>query len=202
MAYMLGLGKFLLLSFDDGPAPVDALLSILDTLRQNGIRAEFFVCGASVSKYPDAARLIVSQGHSLQNHSWSHQNLTTMAKPMIQSELEDTQSIIKETTGTCPTKLRPPYGAGGWPGEHAPALHEVVESLGLTMQNWDIDTLDWDAPGGFNPERMKIIEAQLAQHKDKNTLCLLMHVRETTARDLPWLIAELQAAGFAFAPPG
>mgnify|MGYP001549679757 FL=1 len=38
---MLGDGKSVILSFDDGPAPVDALESILQTLREHEIKAEF-----------------------------------------------------------------------------------------------------------------------------------------------------------------
>ena len=36
---MLGDGKSVVLTFDDGPAPVDALESILQTLEQHEIRA-------------------------------------------------------------------------------------------------------------------------------------------------------------------
>ena len=42
---MLGDGKSVVLSFDDGPAPASALESILRTLREQGIRAEFYVLG-------------------------------------------------------------------------------------------------------------------------------------------------------------
>ena len=49
---MLGDGKSVVLSFDDGPAPVDALEDILRTLQENEIRAEFFVLGSEVEQYP------------------------------------------------------------------------------------------------------------------------------------------------------
>jgi hypothetical protein len=77
---MLGDGKSVVLSFDDGPAPVDALESILQTLREHEIRAEFYVLGNEVEQYPDAARLIVRQGHAIQNHSWSHLDLAKAPK--------------------------------------------------------------------------------------------------------------------------
>ena len=50
------------LSFDDGPAPVGALLSILETLKKNGIKAEFYVLGSEVKKYPKQTKMIVDQG--------------------------------------------------------------------------------------------------------------------------------------------
>ena len=72
---MLGDEKSVVLSFDDGPAPLTALESILQTLRQEEIKAEFYVLGDEVRQYPEAARMIVGQGHDIQNHSWSHSDL-------------------------------------------------------------------------------------------------------------------------------
>ena len=72
---MLGDEKSVILSFDDGPAPVSALESILQTLQENEIKAEFYVLGNEVEQYPEAARMIVRQGHDIQNHSWSHPDL-------------------------------------------------------------------------------------------------------------------------------
>ena len=45
--------------------PVSALESILRTLEEKGIKAEFYVLGNEVEQYPEAARMIVRQG---QNH--------------------------------------------------------------------------------------------------------------------------------------
>ena len=61
---MLGDGKSVVLSFDDGPAPLSALENILETLRLNEIKAEFYVLGSEVEQYPDAARMIVREGHA------------------------------------------------------------------------------------------------------------------------------------------
>ena len=61
---MLGDEKSVILTFDDGPAPVSALESILRTLEENGIKAEFYVLGSEVKQYPEAARTIVRQGHA------------------------------------------------------------------------------------------------------------------------------------------
>ena len=85
---MLGDGKTVILSFDDGPAPVTALDSILATLDENEIRAEFYVLGNEVRRYPDAARKIVRLGHHIQNHSWSHIDLAQATERNVRLELE------------------------------------------------------------------------------------------------------------------
>src|SRR6188768_4145442 len=122
---MVGDGKSVILSFDDGPAPVGALESILQTLKANEIKAEFYVLGSEVKQYPEAARMIVREGHDIQNHSWSHPDLARATERNVRSELEDTQNIVADVTGVTPTKIRPPYGAGGFRGNLDPELVEV-----------------------------------------------------------------------------
>src|SRR5688572_30827562 len=146
---MLGDGKAVVLSFDDGPGLVSALDSILQTLRENEIKAEFYVLGEEVRQYPEATRKIVEQGHDIQNHSWSHPNLATATEQEVRRELERTQDIIEEVTGVRPTKIRPPYGAGGFRRSLDQELIKVAQELSLAIVTWDIDTEDWKAPQGL-----------------------------------------------------
>ncbi|MCI5165422.1 MAG: polysaccharide deacetylase family protein, partial [Candidatus Electrothrix sp. GM3_4] len=103
-----GTGKSVLLSFDDGPFPENALYSILDTLGRYGIKADFYVLGQEVDKSPKATKEIVARGHKLQNHSYTHPNLAKASKNFIRKELEKTQDSIKKAAGVTPTKIRPP----------------------------------------------------------------------------------------------
>jgi peptidoglycan/xylan/chitin deacetylase (PgdA/CDA1 family) len=198
---MLGDGKSIVLSFDDGPAPVSALESILRTLRENEIKAEFYVLGDEVRQYPGAASMIVAQGHDIQNHSWSHSDLARETERNVRWELEQTQDIIRETTGVTPTKIRPPYGAGGFRGHLDPELVAVAEELSLTVVTWDIDTEDWKAPQGVGPEKIRNIESQFTQQPRRTTFNILMHVQAGTARDLPSFISQLREWGFTIAEP-
>ncbi|MDN5936249.1 MAG: polysaccharide deacetylase family protein [Nitrosospira sp.] len=198
---MLGDEKSVVLSFDDGPAPVSALESILETLHENGIKAEFYVLGSEVKQYPDAARMIVGQGHAIENHSWSHADLSSAVKQNVRWELEQTQNIIIATTGVTPTRIRPPYGAGGFRGNLDPELIEVARDLSLTILTWDIDTEDWKAPKGLGPEKLRNIETQFTQQPRKVSFNILMHVQAATARDLPSFISQLREWGFVIAEP-
>lgn len=191
-----------LLSFDDGPDPTDALDRILATLAANHIRAEFFVLGSEVAHTPAGAAQIAAKGHKLQNHSWSHENLAKAPEETVAKELGDTQRIIKEKTGTTPTKVRPPYGAGGWP-PHDPELARVAGQLGLTIENWDIDTRDWEKPKGLGADKLEGIKRQLAEpsKRGKSILKVLMHVQKETASDLQGLIDLLKNSGLGFATP-
>jgi peptidoglycan-N-acetylglucosamine deacetylase len=198
---MMGDGKSVVLSFDDGPAPLSALESILETLRLNEIKAEFYVLGSEVEQYPDAARMIVREGHSIQNHSWSHPDLSTATAQNVRLELRETQAVIADATGVTPTKVRPPYGAGGFSGHIDPELAEVAEELSLAIVTWDIDTEDWKTPQGLGPEKISTIESQFTQQSRKTLFNVLMHVQRGTARDLPSFIARLREWGFTIVEP-
>ena len=75
-----GDGKTVVLTFDDGPAPIGALKDILKTLHHEDIKAEFFVIGSEVEENPRKTKMIVREGHDIQNHSWSHVNLATASE--------------------------------------------------------------------------------------------------------------------------
>ena len=63
--------KAIYLTFDDGPIP-EATPFILDTLREFGIKATFFMVGDNVRKYPELFERIKAEGHQIGNHTFNH----------------------------------------------------------------------------------------------------------------------------------
>ncbi len=195
-----GTGKSVILSFDDGPAPTGPLRSILDTLDRYDIKAEFYVLGREVDSSPAAVKDIADRGHTVQNHSYTHPNLARGSRKFVQKELEKTQESIKKAAGVTPTKIRPPFGAGGWP-PYDRELAAVAAELSLIIQNWDIDTEDWKRPKGVGPSKRRMIERQFQRKQGQTELNVLMHVLKETAEDLPDFIEQLKQWGFSFAKP-
>jgi peptidoglycan/xylan/chitin deacetylase (PgdA/CDA1 family) len=195
-----GTGKSVILSFDDGPAPTGPLRSILDTLDRYDIKAEFYVLGREVNSSPAAVRDIADRGHKVQNHSYTHPNLAKLSKATVRNELKKTQESIRKAAGVVPTRIRPPYGAGGWP-PYDRELAAVAAELSLKIQNWDIDTEDWKRPRGVGPGKLRMIERQFQRKQWQTELNVLMHVLKETADDLPVFIEQLKQWGFSFAKP-
>jgi peptidoglycan/xylan/chitin deacetylase (PgdA/CDA1 family) len=195
-----GTGKSVLLSFDDGPSPASALSSILDILDRYGIKADFYVLGQEVDRSPKATKEIAARGHKLQNHSYTHPNLAKASKSFIRKELEKTQDSIKKVVGVTPTKIRPPYGAGGWP-PYDRELAAVAKEFSLAIHNWDIDTEDWKSPKGIGPSKRAMIEQQFQRSQSRTEFNVLMHVLKDTAEDLGDFIEQLKQWGFTFAKP-
>lgn len=92
------------LTFDDGPDPKYTPL-LLDLLKSFDAKATFFVLGSKLEKHPDLARRIVSVGHELGNHTYSHPNLRKMDDQGI-FEFNFSMSSASFTTFRQPAFLR------------------------------------------------------------------------------------------------
>ena len=96
------------LTFDDGPrGNVESFLNTLDTL---GVKTTFFVNGGDLARNIEPTRAIVAAGHEIGNHSRTHQRMIFRSLGFIRSEIEGTDSLIREAGYTGAIHFRPPYG--------------------------------------------------------------------------------------------
>lgn len=184
------------LTFDDGPSPDTA--RILDILKEKGVRATFFLCGANVERYPDLARRIVAEGHEVGNHTWSHRYLHLRARADIAGEIDRTQDAIEKATGVRPRWFRPPHGVRWF------SLWSVLAERGMTLALWNCFPQE-----GASPARDIVARAEA---RLKPGSIILLHDgrdafrpegqngRPTTVEALPQIIDHARRAGFAFVP--
>ena len=59
------------LTFDDGPVP-EITPFVLETLRQQQVKATFFMVGDNVRKHPQLYEQVVAEGHRIGNHTFNH----------------------------------------------------------------------------------------------------------------------------------
>ncbi|KAI7856389.1 hypothetical protein BDC45DRAFT_429539, partial [Circinella umbellata] len=129
------------LSFDDGPTPASPPL--YDFLKQQNLKATFFLIGGNVIQYPDMVKRMHEDGHEIAIHTWSHTQLTTQTNDQIIAELKWTEQAIKEIIGVSPVLVRPPQG------DMDDRVRNITEKLGFKIAIWDHDTFDWEI--GTNP---------------------------------------------------
>lgn len=91
------------LTFDDGPVPQSTPF-ILDTLREYGARATFFMVGDNVRKYPELFKMIVDAGHQVGNHTYNHLG---GLKHMTKTYLDNTEKANELIHAHL---FRPPHG--------------------------------------------------------------------------------------------
>ena len=125
------------LTFDDGPSNANTP-SLLNALRQNGLRATMFNEGQFAASFPAQVRAEVSAGMWIGNHSYTHPHLIQESQAQIDSELSRTQQAIASAGGGTPQLFRPPYG------ETNSTLQAVEAKYGLTQIIWDVDSQDWN----------------------------------------------------------
>ncbi len=181
--------KVVALTFDDGP---DAKYTpaILDTLKEKGVKATFFVVGTQVKKYPDMMKRIVDEGHALGNHSYDHKQLTKLNKTQILKQFEDTDQLIKDAVGFYPKAIRAPYGALN------DTVRKVMKENDRYHVGWTVDTRDW---AGTSVSDMR----KLIKEETKNNGIILMHSFggkhiQNTVDMIGDVIEDLKALGFTF----
>ncbi len=112
------------LTFDDGPDPVTTPL-LLERLAAHQAPATFFVTGRRAAAYPDLIQAILAAGHTIGNHSFSHDSLVAFkGRRQIFTEIAETQRILSGM-GVTPMLFRPPVGIT------YPGLRKVLPRLGL-----------------------------------------------------------------------
>ncbi|MGX1548038.1 polysaccharide deacetylase family protein [Streptomyces adustus] len=124
------------LTFDDGPS--GSTPSLLNALRQNGLRATMFNEGQYAASNPAQVRAQVDAGMWVGNHSYTHPHLTQQSQAQMDSEISRTQQAVSAAGGGTPRLFRPPYG------ETNATLKSVEAKYGLTEIIWDVDSQDWN----------------------------------------------------------
>ena len=100
--------KIIALTFDDAPTPFsDEVLAIL---AEKNVKATFYVIGQNLDKYPQAGKNIADAGHELGNHSYSHQRFLLKSLAFVESEIEQTNQLIRDAGFMGEITFRPPYG--------------------------------------------------------------------------------------------
>jgi len=117
------------LTFDDGPNP-DSTPFLLDLLDRHQAVATFFVNGRTARRHPHLIREIVARGHTIGNHSYSHDNFVMFKRPRtLIREIEATQRVLRRC-GVVPLLFRPPVGVT------SPRLCNAMEATGMVVVNF------------------------------------------------------------------
>ena len=115
MVYVLIITVFILavlfvaLTFDDGPTP-EFTDEILRILKEQDVKATFFLIGGELEKHLDEGKKIVAAGHEIGNHSFSHVRMIFVTPSFVKEEIEKTDDLIRAAGYNKPTFFRPPYG--------------------------------------------------------------------------------------------
>jgi peptidoglycan/xylan/chitin deacetylase (PgdA/CDA1 family) len=130
------------LTFDDGPSP-EYTPQILGLLRKYGVKATFCLIGVNVRAHPDLVQAIVRDGHTLCNHTWTHDlSLGKRSADVIRSDMQRTNDEIHQAVPGAPIKYFRHPG-----GNFTPLAVRIAAELGMASIGWTVDPRDWDTGG-------------------------------------------------------
>lgn len=181
------------LTFDDGPTPIITEW-VLEELKKHQAKATFFCIGKNIKKNPALFLKIISEGHSIGNHTNNHLNgWTTTTNDYLQN-IELCTTEIKKFESISISKasklFRPPYG------KIKKSQSKRLQKSGYKIVMWDILTADFDTT--ITPE--KCLENSL---KNVTTGSIIVfHDSEKAyknlAHALPKSLQILKEKGFKF----
>lgn len=192
--------KVAYLTFDDGPSKSVTPL-ILDLLKQENIKATFFVLGARAKLSPDILRREYKEGHFIASHGYSHVygDIYSSSQAVL-DEYNKTKDIIKEI-------LQTDYDGHlfRFPGGSTGGKYKTIKAEAKTLLNDNnIAYIDWnslssDAAGAKTKEA--IIQNTIDTVGDKKCVVILMHDagdKILTYEALPEIISYLRDKGYNF----
>ena len=193
--------KQVFLTFDDGPSK-DVTPQILDILKENDVKATFFVLGARVDLYPETLKRAFDEGHYIANHGYSHKySKIYESKDTVFQEYVECENSIRNALNLPEYNsylFRFPGGSSG--GAYSKIKAEARDhfrSYGIAFTNWNC--LTGDAEGKETKE--ECIQEVINTKGDKNSIILLMHdsnEKTQTVEALPEVIKIFKDEGYTF----
>lgn len=193
--------KTVYLTFDDGPSNNITPL-ILDLLKQEQIRATFFVLGTNVNYHPEIVQRAYNEGHYIANHGFTHRyaEIYENTETILNDYLQCNQALKKALNNeNYESKIyRYPGGStGGRFHDTKAAGKELLKENHIAYLDWN--ALTCDAEG--TPTKESIIENLHKTVGDKQVVVLLMHDSSSkilTYETLPEVIAFFREKGYSF----
>lgn len=198
--------KIVFLTFDDGTSTT-VTPEVLKVLKENDVKATFFVTGQNIERGGEKAKELLKQefneGHAIANHSFSHDYKKlypnrTLDLDAFVADFEKTDELLKDTLGKyfSTRVIRCPGGHMSWRG---------MDKLDAYLTENNMASIDWNALNkdaeGRKKNAKELTEEAIKTSEGKEMVVLLMHDtygKEETAKALPEIIKYYKDNGYEF----
>nr|UWI49306.1 polysaccharide deacetylase family protein [Clostridioides difficile] len=186
------------LTFDDGPDK-RYTEKLLDVLKENNIKAMFFVVAKNAEKEPEIIKRMLRENHVVGLHSLEHKNAWLYSYNYVKKDFIESINIMKNL-GVDVNYYRPPWG-------HTNIFsNQFVKKYNLKMTLWDVMAEDWSKDSTVEI----IVNKLMDRTKENSIICLhdagensggAVGAPERTIEALKIAIPKLKASGFKFVTP-
>ncbi len=182
--------KILYLTFDCGYENGNTE-AILDALKKHNAPATFFVVGHYLESAPDMVKRMVTEGHTVGNHTYHHPDMSKISdKKTFQEEMEKVTALFKEVTGTDMSMYyRPPQG------KYSTKNLEMAKELGYSTFFWSLAYVDWNVDQ--QPSHEEALE-KLTKRVHPGAIVLLHNTSKTNGEILDELLTKWEEMGYTF----
>lgn len=180
--------KVINLTFDQGYEN-GFTAKILDTLKEKGVKATFFIVGDYAKREPELVKRMIDEGHTVGSHSVHHYSMPEISAEEMIEEIMGLHDYVLKNFGIQMNLFRPPKG------EYSEQSLAVTGDLGYKTVLWSFAYADWDTDK--QPEREASLN-KLIERAHPGAIYLLHSVSETNASILGDFIDAMFAQGYSF----
>jgi len=165
---------------------------ILDTLKEENVKAIFFITGDYFEKNDAIIRRMLAEGHSVGNHSLNHYSMPELSYEKCESEILELDRLFYNKFGQHMNFFRPPKG------EYNKQVLEITKKLNYKCVMWSFAYQDWltDSQKGAD-YALKIV----SENFHNGAVILLHAVSKDNADALGDIIREARKQGYEFGLP-
>ncbi len=175
--------KKVYLTFDDGPIP-GTTEKILDVLKEEDVKATFFVVGKEIHEREHILKRIYEEGHTIGLHTYNHKfRKVYKSEDAFINEMLQTRELINKLLNINPTAIRFP---GGSSGRMTQEMLDKIHSNNMKVYDWTLDLHDGDGEisvsriirngESFNPKYSRLIILAHCNSNNKNTVKALPEI--------------------------
>ncbi len=173
--------------FENGNTP-----AILDALKNQNVKATFFLVGNYLETEPDLVKRMIEEGHIVGNHSYTHPDMTQKDEDGFVAELTQLETLYEEITGKkLDAFYRPPQG------KYNETTLQYAKELGYQTIFWSLAYVDWYEDD--QPSHEEAFEKLLGRIHP-GAIVLLHSTSKTNAEILEELIIKWKEMGYTIKP--
>lgn len=194
--------KVAYLTFDDGPSKKISP-RVLELLKEENIKANFFVIGELSKYHPEIVKMERDQGHTVCNHTYSHDYKKLYASPLVfLADINKCDQVLKNILGDSYSCKYVRFPGGGYGKKYTPFKELIVKENYINVY-WDVESGDAEGQNVSVEKQLATIKSEVEQKyiSKKAEIVILMHDsfnKETTLQALPEIIKYLRGKGYAF----
>ena len=180
--------KVIYLTFDEG-YEAGYTPKILEVLKENDVKAAFFITAHYLNTEEDLVKQMIEEGHIVGNHTVNHKSMPSLTEEEIKKEVMDLHTAIYEKFGYEMKYIRPPKG------EFSEKSIKYTNTLGYKTVMWSFAYEDWNEKKQPDEEKAK---KKILDNLHNGEIMLLHGNSKTNTNMLDSIIKEAKEMGYVF----